>query len=180
MGAFPDLFGPIDHPIHITSFGPQATAGVFSFNSAPATNSPLVASTGIFVPFRIAYPFLCLNLWCQNGAAVAGTFDIGIYSRSVEKLVSAGSTTQAGTSAPQKVTLGTPLLLPPGTYYMAMSVSTVTTCKYFIALPTLLASLQLGGLAQAATQTPLAQTPTLVSLANSWIPLFGLGGRTLI
>jgi len=134
---------------------------------------------GFFVPFRIAQPFVVLNLWCENGAGIAGTFDIGIYSKSAEKLVSLGSTTQVGASATQKVALGTPLLLPPGTYYMAMSASTVTTATYLRVAPNV-ASLPITGMAQVASQTPLAQSPTLGSMTNAYIPLFGLGGRSLV
>jgi len=66
---------------------------------------------GFFVPFRIAQPFVVLNLWCENGAGIAGPIT---------------------------------------------------------------------GMAQVASQTPLAQSPTLGSMTNAYIPLFGLGGRSLV
>lgn len=180
VGAFPELVHLTGRPIHISSIGPQALGSVFTFSLAPVSAAVAVASVGYFVPFRLSQTFVCINLWVQNGTGVAGTFDVGVYSKSAEKLVSLGSTTQAGASVTQKVTLGTPLVLPVGVYYMAFSASTVTTATYWRTAPTTVGFCQAAGMAQVAAQTPLAQSPTLAVMASAYVPIFGLGGRATI
>jgi hypothetical protein len=137
------------------------------------------ANLAIFVPFATRSPYLVRKVWWVNGTAVNGTTDVGIYSVGGTRLVSSGATTQAGTSAIQSVTLGTPFLLAPGSYYMGMSASTGTTCQYFRMQPTLI-QMQFMGMGQMASAHALPSTITIATVANLYQPLFGIANALVI
>lgn len=137
------------------------------------------ANLAYFYPFTLKYPYVVKKVWWGNGTAVNGTTDVGIYSVGGTLLTSSGATTQAGTSVIQSVTLGTPYLLTPGSYYMAMSASTGTTCQYFRFAPTVL-QMQYWGGAQMASAHALPTTATFSTIVATYMPLFGIANAAVI
>lgn len=166
----------------ISSISPEAVgASWLSGNGGNTYNSVAwpAANRGIFVPFSLHAPYWCRMVWWANGATANGNIDCGVYAVGTSHLLSAGSTAQAGTTSVQSVVLGTPVLLMPGSYYMALSASATT-----VTMRASNSSLQnqIGvGMAQQATVLPL---PTTVfapaTMANAYLPLFGISSRTLI
>jgi len=77
-----------------------------------------VANTAVYIPFVVYQSFMVVKLSVWNGTVVAGNFDLGVYDDQKNRLVSSGSTAQAGTSVIQTVDV-TDVLLLPGQYYMA-------------------------------------------------------------
>lgn len=83
------------------------------------------ANTALFYPFRIFEPSTAVKMACVNGATVNGNVDLGIYDRELNKIVSTGSTAQAGANAIQVIDITDTLLLP-GNYFMAVELSSAT------------------------------------------------------
>lgn len=167
-------------PVISSFFSPEAvgTSGLVVNTSATASATWPSANLAIFVPFALAASYLVKSLWWANGTAVAGNVDCGIYSLGGALLVNAGSTVQAGTSAIQSVTLGTPILLTPGPYYMALACSSSSaTIKRGAGN---LNAQKILGMAQWATGGLPLGAATLASVTNAYVPLFGFTSRTLI
>lgn len=140
------------------------------------------ANLAMFVPFSIRAPYLVRTLWWCNGTSVAGNVDCGVYTADGTLEFSAGSTAQATVSSQQKVSLGTPYLLLPGSYYMALVLSSTSghiirrvpavtpntwTCSFF-------------GMAQQATALPLPAAATFASPATPYLPMFGIAKATVV
>lgn len=156
------------------NFGNETAAitGAGGFTAWP------VANMAFFVPFVIMAPYLVRTLWWHNGASVTGNVDCGVYTAGGTLLLSAGSTAQSGISQPQKVALGTPFLLGPGSYYMALAASSASALIARAAPPAL--SGQMMGLAQQASALPLPATATPASISNTCLPIFGIARATVI
>jgi hypothetical protein len=88
--------------------------------SAPASASWGTANLARILPFQLPFPYLVVRLFWWNGSAL-GNADIGIYSLAGGKIYSSGSTVQSGGPAPQFVTPSTSILLPPGSYFLALA-----------------------------------------------------------
>lgn len=74
-----------------------------------------------YVPMTIPFPYPVRRVFWGNGSSAGGNFDFGIYTQDGARIYSTGSTGGSGNSAPQFVTLGTPVLLRPGDYYFALN-----------------------------------------------------------
>ena len=89
------------------------------------TNPGLVA----LHPFTMTSPYLISSFFWANGTTISGNSDIGIYSSalngSINLIVSAGAVAQSGANTLQIRALGTPYLLQPGSYFLALT-NTVT------------------------------------------------------
>jgi hypothetical protein len=77
------------------------------------------ANLALFVPVPCPGPFIIRRLAWENGSAVSGNVDMGVYTSEGQLVVSTGSTAQAGTSVFQAVNI-TDTLIPPGLYYLAL------------------------------------------------------------
>lgn len=168
----------------ISSFGPETGALAAAAITAPtaATGGSATYPAGnlaIYVPFRLWSPYLVRLLWWANGAAVAGNTDCGIYTGGGTLLTSAGSTAQAGTTTLQTVTLGTPLLLTPGSYYMAMNASSASA-QYLRAAQAAAPYAAIGYAQQAVGAIALPATATFAAYAQTYQPLFGIASTTTI
>lgn len=104
-----------------------------SANVTGAVGAWGAANTAYLVPVVVTRHFLVKNMAILNGT-VAGNVDVGIYDRWFNRLVSAGSTLQAGASAPQVFNV-TDTWLTPGLYFLAGAGSTVTTQQIFRITP---------------------------------------------
>src|SRR5690349_17282906 len=59
------------------------------------------ANLAIYTPVLVYQPVTIAKMAVNNGSAVSGNIDVGIYDATWARRVSAGSTAQAGTSAIQ-------------------------------------------------------------------------------
>lgn len=149
-----------------------------TFSGAPVSAAIPASNNAYFVPLVLPVPFLLKTVWWTNGGTAAGSLDCGVYTAGGTLLASCGSTVQVGTNVVQSVALGTPVLLQPGSYYMALAASLNTTTVFRI--PVGLRFVQIVGVAQQGTAFPLPATFTLASLANNFLPIFGISNASVI
>jgi hypothetical protein len=134
------------------------------------------ASLAIFVPFRLDQPRTYVKAWWQNGAAVAGNVDVGIYTLSgstMTRVVASVAEAQATINVLQVAASFASTTIGPGLYYMAMS-ATSATAQFQRAAPNAAVATRILGIYQAATSSPLPSTATAVAATNAYVPLFGL------
>lgn len=81
------------------------TGNAIPLGSNPWSN-PAAANRAYFIPLYLPSPGIITKLWVQNGTTATGNCDIGLYSCVAgwpsARLVSTGSTAQAGTSVMQE------------------------------------------------------------------------------
>jgi hypothetical protein len=139
------------------------------------------AGLGLFVPFRLTQRRTYVRAWWLNGAAVAGNAQLGVYTISGAtgtQVQATAATAQAGVSAMQTVTIS--WTFDPGLYYLAFSSSDATTAAYWRAT---MGNATIGrtvGMFQAASQSPLTASPTVVAYASLVLPYFGLAEQSVI
>lgn len=151
-----------------------------SANSASAVYP--TAGLGLFTPFRLSQRRTYVRAWWLNGTAVmTGTpVDLGVYTISgttATKLQSIGATAQTGTSAMQTVTIS--WTFDPGLYYLAFSHSEAVTGQYWRGVPNAFVGRTMA-LFQAASQSPLTASPTVVAWATAYMPFFGLAEQSVV
>ena len=126
MGDFPTTqINPTHGTIH--SFGPSALLDLLlvrktTFNSSSAWTT---ANRAIFIPFTVEQTVTAYQIAVENGATLNGNLDVGIYDLNGNRLVSSGTTAQAGVSVMQSIDI-TDTVLTPGYYFLAMSTDSTT------------------------------------------------------
>lgn len=143
--------------------------------SSVTSTAWVAANRAIFTPVTLPCPFTVRSVWSYNGSSVAGNIDIGVYSLDGALILSSGSTAQSGTSAPQIISV-TEKTLVPGSYYLAMACSSVsaTVQRHGYGV----AGGIVAGLLQAATNMPLANSPTFARIATSSSFIYGVASIT--
>lgn len=179
MGLYLGETGP--DPAVLSSAECYDLVQAMNYQAAALAASALypTAALGIFVPVRLSQRRTFIRAFWLNGSVVAGNADLGVYTISgttATRLQSVGATAQAGVSTVQTVTIS--WTLDPGLYYLAFSSSDATTAQYWRAAPNGTIARQCG-LYQAATQSPLAATPTVVADATAYVPFFGLSEQAV-
>lgn len=165
-------------PFHVDSIGPalqRISATDFWALAAGVWPSQNLA---LFFPFFVARPMSVVKGFWFNGATVANNVDLGVYSEDGVLLGSTGSVVQATVSALQSAAMTAGLAIGPGVFYLAL-VSDSTTATFFRATPTAL-NLIPSGAAQVADAVPLSATVTLASMAQAYVPVFGISLRSLV
>lgn len=157
----------------LSVLGPESSVGA-GLIGGPASAAWPTANLAMFTPFRLREAYTVTALRWANGSTVAGTnhIDAGIYNAAGARLASIGSTVQTGTSVVQSANLGTPLVLPPGMYYLAIALDNNADHLFRSAPGTLFLQTMLG-CAQMASAFPLPSTATLATVANAYIPIMG-------
>ncbi len=150
-----------------------AVGGPTPFGSASWPAANLI----IYVPFALKANYLCRQVWWANGTAVSGTIHVGVLSVGGTFFVD-GSAAQSGGSVAQAVTLGTPVLLTPGSYYMALTSS--SSSSTFMRADPGTTICQFAGVAQQAGSGGFPATATLASLASNYVPVFGIASASVI
>jgi hypothetical protein len=115
-------------------------------------------------------------LYHYNGATAANNIDVGIYDAAGTRLVSAGSTAQAGTSDLQLFDV-TDTLLGPGLFYFAVSFDG-TTGTVFRHVVSQNFGQALGVCQQTASAHPLPATATFAANAFQIVPTCGAFGTS--
>ena len=183
----PTVGGAATMPLpNISPYSPEsigvaiAAAGVTAVtfnNNNPTTNKAW------FFPFVIGQTITAAKLFILNGTAVAGNIDLGIYDSTFARLVSTGSTAQAGTSAIQSVDIAD-TVLTAGLYYLAYAGDTAAGQTFFGVLSQIAAAamvsagcfMQTSAFALPSTATPASIDPGV----SAALPIFGLSQRTTI
>ncbi len=135
------------------------------------------ANRAVYVPFQVVSPLVVTQLFHWNGSAVSGNIDIGIYSVDGRRIVSSGSTAQAGTSVLQLFDV-TDTVLPAGSYYFALAIdnTTGTTTRTSITV-TVARTL---GFFQENSAFPLPATATFALANSTVVPVMGLTTQAVI
>jgi hypothetical protein len=160
--------------------GDIVQAAMFAASGVAASALYPTAALGLFVPVRLTQRRTFVRAWWLNGTAVAGNADLGVYTISgttATRLQSVGATAQAGVSAMQTVTIS--WSLDPGLYYLAFSHSEAVTGTYWRGIVSAVIG-RTCGLYQAATQSPLAASVTVVAWVGNYLPYFGLAEQAVI
>lgn len=174
--ATPPRYRPRSHNIH--PFSPEAMSGFAAVGGnagswASATYPS--ANLALFYPFVLTEPATAVQLWAYNGATASGNLDLGIYNAAGAKLVSKGSTAQAGTNDLQRLDI-TDTVLPSGqVLYMAIAFDGTVGTLFRLPANTATTQLRALGMFEMAAAFPLPATATfaVVSTAN-FIPCMGV------
>lgn len=160
--------GPTIATLSIECLGAEVGSSVQNYASAayPAANR------AYYIPFHLDEPILVTKLFCANGATVSGNVDMGIYDSNFTRIVSIGSTVQAGTSALQAFDI-TDTLIGPGDFYLAIALDNATGTIYNGTNPTL-PVVQAAGILMQASAFPLPANATPVTSSATTVPLVGL------
>ena len=152
--------------------GMSGGTGIFSpIASAvwPAANRTL------YFPFELEQPMLVEQFQWHNGSTVNGNVDMGIYTESGVRLVSTGSTVQAGVSAAQLVDVSD-TLLDRGVFYCALAHSSATSTVLRAAVGSASDYLLWGALQQDIF--PLPATAIFTSMQTPFLPMAVVVART--
>lgn len=147
--------------------------------AAPASAVWPTANLAIYIPFVLAAPYPVKQVWWLNGATVTGNTDVGVYTPGGARLLSSGSTVGSGVSALQSVTLGTPVLLMPGAYYLGMSCSlgTNTIQRFSLGIAD---DGKMMGLAEQTTALPLPDPATFATYTRTYVPICGISHAVVL
>lgn len=132
------------------------------------------ANRAIYMPIRIPWPYRVARVFWANGGTITGNVDLGIYTSGGAKIYSTGSTAQSGTSTLQFVTVTTPFVLAPGSYYIAMAVSAVTANLVQGGTTFALGAIRAMGCLQQDTALPVPTSATFAEVASSLYALAGI------
>lgn len=147
---------------------------------APASATYPTANLAILIPFNLPRDATIVKLWANNGATLSGNIDVGIYDDAFAKIVSIGSTVQAGTANQLQEFDITDTTMIAGRYYLVVALDN-TTATLMRFTPTVASSqLRQMGCAQMAAAFPLPATITPAIITNFYLPLIGLSLRTLV
>lgn len=129
------------------------------------------ANKAYYIPVLLTYTVIATKLFCINDTAVAGNIDLGIYNIDGTRIVSTGSTAQAGTSQSQSISI-TPTTLGPGLIYLAIASS--STSAAFVCMKNAAAHFaQFFGGYEQLTALPLPAAATFASSSSFFVPLIG-------
>jgi hypothetical protein len=158
----------------ITTSSPHCT----TYNTGPNDNAAILAapwpatSVALAVPFTITQPTTAKQMFWENGST-SGVTDIGIYDRSLNLLVNLGPTSNTGSAAAQIGNI-TDTNLVPGSYYMAMLSSTITTQTYASWVTTALEMRTCGLVEQAVGGTTLPNPLVAAVYTRAYLPFMGI------
>jgi hypothetical protein len=167
MGYFPRVWVP---PTCITSQSELCVGRGHAVNT-PTSTAWSSANRAIFLPIQLPGQIIAKRLYLLNGTVVSGNVDMGLYDAALNRLVSIGSTVQAGTSAPQFFDI-TDTRIGPGVVYLAVAIDNITATVFLLNSPTSLSS-RLVGAFQQATAFPLPSTATPAAIATN-LPIAGI------
>ena len=135
------------------------------------------ANLAFFIPFRVLSLVVVNRLFVMNGTTVSGNIDVGIYSVDGVRLVSSGSTAQAGTNSLQSFDVSD-ITLIPGLYYFGLALDNTTGTTFSIQLGQITS--KFSGLLQQTSAFPLPATATFASPITTRWTVMGLTSRSFL
>lgn len=126
------------------------------------------------MPVILPFPYLVSRVWwgCGSVAGGTGNFDFGIYTLDGTQIYHTGSTASGTASSIQYVSVATPFVLPPGSYYMALVNDGTTNRAWGIGGN--LGTQRAAGMYQQATALPLPATATFATYGTAFFPHCGI------
>lgn len=170
------LIYPAQVPLFITSHSARYSAaqqgptggligGVAASGAWPSANLAL------YIPVAIPFPYPIARMFWVTGGTATGNVDVGIYRADLTKVVSTGAVGLGSTNATNYVTVS--LLLPPGDYYLGISLSSGSGTTFRTTVIGANSGRQFGFL-QQSTAHPLPNPMVPATWAQSYTPLFGM------
>lgn len=170
---------PVLHPYLLDSMGLYISAGSTHLGDLASAVWP-EANRAYLYPIKLGDITTLTQAWTANGAAVSGNIDIGLYDVAGTRIMSTGTTVQAGTSTLQIIDHAD-VTVPAGHYYLALAASSATA--QFLRGVGLASTQNFAGVITMATAfaLPATITPTIAGGGN-YTPLFGflVGPRTVL
>lgn len=174
---FPARLGGPRHLFTVTTIGAfgafPGASGTFNSVAFPTAKKVL------YVPIRIPMPLLVTQLFTLNGATASGNIDVGLYTLDGTKLVSSGSTAQAGTTQKQLFNV-TDFVLGRGTYYMAVSLDNTTGTITRVSIVNVFAIQAAGCLTETTGSFGLPATASFASYVDAMVPVAGLLAQSVM
>ena len=168
--------------VHVSTISPES----LGLRAVGITNAGIASAVwpssnlAIFIPFTLPEASLALAMFSYNGATASGNLDVGLYKADGTRIVSMGSTAQAGTSALQTLDI-TDTTLPGGELlYLAMAMDNTTGTTFRLTGSSNVGQLRACGVMQMATAFPLPATATFATLTSNYAPVVGVAFRSTI
>jgi len=141
------------------------------------------ANVAIYMPIYFNAPGIITKLWMQNGSTAAGNVDVGLYTcvagLPAARVVSAGSTAQAGTNVLQEFNITDYVVAYPQILFIAVAADATTTTMWSGSVGAMIG--RACGLARQTSAFPLPATATPGTLAQGQIPAgCGVSFRALV
>lgn len=127
----------------------------------------------LYCPIRLMQPVLVQQLYINNGAAVSGNVEVGLYSYDGKKIVSSGSAAQSGVGVPQLFNI-TDTQIGAGVFYIAVSLDNTTGAFSRISLVSLPVAVCLDYATETTGSFGLPATATFSATVDLYIPDIGL------
>lgn len=162
-------------PASLESCGVEIRASA----AAVPTNGTFTANAALFIPFVVYQPLLVTTMFVINGATVSGNVDVGIYDEVGNRLVSKGSTAQAGVSASQAFDIAD-TTLEPGCYYTAFVIDNNTGLVRRYTPGAIQPWVPSMGVLTQASAFPLPATAAFASTLGTNVPDVGVLARTVV
>lgn len=160
--------------VQVSSCSPESLSPVMGASGgaafSSASNTP-TANCIKYIPFTLRETVTVYKLWWHNGANVAGNVDVGIYDANGTRITSSGVTAQSGTNSIQSVTLGTPISIGPGSFYLA-ALETSTSGRLAMN-STGVEIIKTWGVLEQLSTSPLPATATFGTPTIALTPLVG-------
>jgi len=162
----------------ITPLSPESLSLNPVINVGSFASGVLTANRAYLIPFHLDEPITVTKLFCANGATASGNVDVGIYSEDFTKIISSGSTAQAGTNTLQIFDV-TDTTIGPGDFYLAIAIDNGTGTIFNQNIGTTVSNRE--GLLQMASAFPLPATITPATTSAGVTPIVGLrqGGTAI-
>lgn len=146
---------------------------------APASATFPASNRALLHPILVTEDCTVVKLWAHNGAAVSGNIDMGIYDSSFAKVVSIGSTAQAGVSEVQEFNIAD-TALTAGMYYIAVAMDNTTGTLLRWSLDSRVLETYGATYMNTAFALPSTITPAAAGGTHAYLPLIGISTRTLV
>ncbi len=176
---WPDVLAPngpsfgMHHP-----WGPGGVLCGLGSNAAGTSGAWPAANLALFMPFVVTRPVVIENLAVVNGSTASGNIDMGLYAADGTRLVSVGSTAQAGTSAAQVFDI-TDTLLGVGRYYLALALDNATgTVQRAVASNAVIG--RFAGMLEQTSAFPLPATASFAAYTRTALPNMAALARTTV
>lgn len=142
-----------------------------------ASGTWVAANRALFTPFAVTERLTVTRMFQENGSAVSGNLDLGIYDARGTRLTSSGSVAQAGINSVQEVDVAD-VTLAPGLYYLAQVMDNVTGTVIRFSPNAVLCRAM--GLFQMASAFPLPATATFAIVTSAFYSIVGASTRGFI
>jgi hypothetical protein len=163
------------HPLNVQPWAYNSIASKFevggddSISDATDIAYPS-ANLAIYIPFFLQTPMAIDRIFWGNGNVVSGNIDVGVYDAARTKIVSTGSTAQAGTTDVQSVNI-TNVTIGTGLFFLAVAMDNITGKLMATQMSGGLPFYKTLGIYQQASTFPLPATATFSLPSFDYLPI---------